>query len=45
MQEVLDALRLLSLVFESSGSRVPRYEHNFQRVLGVPGSPPCCWVC
>ncbi|MFO1244922.1 MAG: YceH family protein [Ramlibacter sp.] len=36
VQEALDALRLLSLVFESSGSRVPRYEHNFQRVLGVP---------
>ena len=36
VQEALDALRLLSLVFESSGSRVPRYEHNVQRVLGVP---------
>ncbi len=36
VQEALDALRLLSLVFETSGSRVPRYEHNFQRVLGVP---------
>jgi uncharacterized protein YceH (UPF0502 family) len=23
-------------VFESSGSRVARYEHNFQRVVGVP---------
>jgi hypothetical protein len=36
LQDALDALKLLSLVFESSGSRVPRYEHNFQRVLGVP---------
>jgi hypothetical protein len=36
VQDALDALKLLSLVFESSGSRVARYEHNFQRVLGVP---------
>ncbi|MGE0496610.1 MAG: YceH family protein [Ramlibacter sp.] len=36
VQEALDSLKLLSLVFESSGSRVPRYEHNFQRVVGVP---------
>ena len=36
VQDALDALRLLSLVFESSGSRVARYEHNFQRVVGVP---------
>jgi hypothetical protein len=36
LQDALDALKLLSLVFESSGSRVARYEHNFQRVLGVP---------
>ena len=35
-QEALDALRLLSLVFESSGSRVARWEHNFQRAMGVP---------
>jgi uncharacterized protein YceH (UPF0502 family) len=35
-QEALDALRLLSLVFESSGSRVARWEHNFQRGVGVP---------
>jgi uncharacterized protein YceH (UPF0502 family) len=35
-QDALDSLKLLSLVFESSGSRVARYEHNFQRVLGVP---------
>ncbi len=36
VQEALDSLKLLSLVFESSGSRVPRYEHNFQRAVGVP---------
>jgi uncharacterized protein len=35
-QEALDALKLLSLVFESSGSRVTRWEHNFQRAVGVP---------
>jgi uncharacterized protein len=35
-QEALDELRRLSLVFESSGSRVTRYEHNFQRGIGVP---------
>lgn len=33
----LDALKGLSLVFEVSGSRVTRYEHNLGRVLGVPG--------
>ena len=35
-QEALDALRHLSLVMESSGSRVARYEHNLPRVLGIP---------
>jgi uncharacterized protein len=35
-QEALDSLKLLSLVFESSGSRVTRWEHNFQRAVGVP---------
>lgn len=35
-QEALDALRALSLVIESSGGRAARYEHNFQRVYGVP---------
>ena len=29
------ALKSLSLVFEGSASRVPRFEHNFQRALGV----------
>jgi uncharacterized protein len=31
----LDALKALSLVFEGSSSRVPRYEHNAQRALQV----------
>ena len=32
----LDTLKSLHLVFEGSGSRVPRFEHNVGRVLGVP---------
>ncbi len=32
----LDNLRALSLVFEGSSGRVPRFEHNMGRVLGVP---------
>ncbi len=32
----LDTLMPLNLVRESSGSRVTRYEHNFQRGVGVP---------
>ncbi|MES2787434.1 MAG: YceH family protein [Pseudomonadota bacterium] len=35
-QEALDSLKLLSLVFQSSTSRVARWEHNFQRGVGVP---------
>jgi uncharacterized protein YceH (UPF0502 family) len=35
-QEALDALKQLNLVFPSSGSRVARWEHNFQRGVGVP---------
>jgi uncharacterized protein YceH (UPF0502 family) len=31
-----DALKRLNLAFESSGSRVSRYEHNFGRALGLP---------
>jgi uncharacterized protein YceH (UPF0502 family) len=34
----LDGLKDLSLVFEVSGSRVVRFEHNAARVLGVPGA-------
>jgi uncharacterized protein len=36
VQESLDSLKLLTLVFQSSGSRVARWEHNFQRGVGVP---------
>ena len=36
VQGAVDALKLLSLAFESSGSRVTRYEHNMGRVLGLP---------
>lgn len=34
----VDGLKELSLVFEVSGSRVVRFEHNAPRVLGVPGA-------
>jgi uncharacterized protein YceH (UPF0502 family) len=36
VQGAADALKGLSLVFESSGSRVTRYEHNTARVMGLP---------
>ncbi len=32
----VDGLKALSLVFEGSGSRVVKFEHNTGRVLGVP---------
>ena len=31
----LDGLKAVGLVREASGGRVPRYEHNFQRSIGV----------
>ncbi|WP_439687822.1 DUF480 domain-containing protein [Cupriavidus oxalaticus] len=34
--DAIDGLKHLSLVFEGSSSRVPRFEHNMQRGLGVP---------
>jgi uncharacterized protein len=34
--DAIDVLRDYSMIIESSGSRVPRYEHNFQRAAGVP---------
>ncbi len=34
----IDSLKDLSLVFEGSGSRVVRFEHNIGRVLGLPGA-------
>jgi uncharacterized protein YceH (UPF0502 family) len=36
VQEALDGLKRRSLAFASSGSRVARWEHNFQRALVVP---------
>jgi uncharacterized protein len=36
VQAAVDRLRPLSLIIESSGSRVMRYSHNVQRVLKVP---------
>lgn len=33
----VDGLKALSLVFEGSGARVVRYEHNMGRMLMVPG--------
>jgi uncharacterized protein len=36
VQGAVDALKALSLAFESSGSRVSRYEHNMGRVLALP---------
>jgi uncharacterized protein len=36
VQEAVDALKALSLAFESSGSRVSRYEHNLGRALALP---------
>ncbi len=32
----IDGLKSLSLVMEGSSSRVPRFEHNMNRVFGVP---------
>ena len=34
----VDGLKSLSLVFEGSGSRVVKFEHNAARVLGVPSA-------
>ncbi|MBT9504230.1 MAG: YceH family protein [Burkholderiaceae bacterium] len=36
VQVAVDALKGLNLAFESSGSRVSRYEHNMGRVMGLP---------
>ena len=36
VQVALDGLKSLDLAYESSGSRVSRYAHNFGRVLGLP---------
>lgn len=34
----VDGLKALSLVFEGSGSRVVKFEHNMARVMGLPGA-------
>jgi uncharacterized protein len=36
VQVAVDALKALSLAFESSGSRVARYEHNMGRAMALP---------
>lgn len=36
VQGAVDALKALHLAFESSGSRVSRYEHNLGRALALP---------
>ena len=36
VQTAIDGLKRLSLVMEASSSRVTRYEHNMNRVLGIP---------
>lgn len=36
VQGALDALKGLNLVMETSGGRVSRYSHNFERVVQVP---------
>jgi uncharacterized protein len=36
VQAAVDSLKSLHLVFEASGSRVTRYEHNMGRALGLP---------
>ena len=35
-QDALDELKHLTLVFDNSGGRTTRWEHNFQRGIGVP---------
>jgi uncharacterized protein len=35
VQTAIDGLKSVSLVFDGSGGRVTRYEHNFQRIYGV----------
>jgi uncharacterized protein YceH (UPF0502 family) len=35
--QAIDGLKQLSLLFEVSGSRVVRFEHNAARALGLPG--------
>ena len=36
VQAAVDSLKSMSLIIESSGGRVARYSHNFERVFQVP---------
>src|SRR5687767_14105422 len=36
VQAAIDSLKGMNLVIESSGGRVARYTHNFERVMNVP---------
>lgn len=36
VQAAIDSLKVMNLVIESSGGRVARYTHNFERVMNVP---------
>jgi uncharacterized protein YceH (UPF0502 family) len=38
VQDAVLALKTLHLVFEASGSRVTRYEHNAPRALALPSA-------
>lgn len=38
VQTALEALKALNLVFERSGSRVTKYEHNIARSMALPGA-------
>lgn len=44
-QEALDALKLLSLAFESSGNRTTRWSTIFSAAWVCPSNRPCCWAC
>ena len=37
VQTAVEALKALNLVFERSGSRVTKFEHNIARTLALPG--------
>src|SRR5260370_42680801 len=41
----IDGLKRLSLVLEGSSSRVPRFEHNMNRVLGIPAQAAALLTC
>jgi uncharacterized protein YceH (UPF0502 family) len=45
VQAALDSLKSANLVIESSGSRVARYSHNFERVLQIPSQSAALLTC